>query len=407
MEHVVLAYRAAQDQSKPKTKTKSKTKTKTSSKKKKTRTKTPVKNKSSKKSVTKKKKQRAKTPPSSRKQKQQTDDHDDLEDEENDDFDLVEEEEEDPVVAYAKSGVTVPSNDEDSEIFGTSYFYWWIPLLFFSALVLYTMLVLQPEYVPPCTPDDVDRSNDCAAQAASFKYWMRLVHDGSRVFAPLMAFGGIASHPHRQQDFAAWMNAGILWYICSLVLPMCTVEDKHQRLLQWSVMGTLCVAHVFMARSFMSVQQSEKTAASAPKLLFSRALPFAIIGYYLVSELLISENGVLFAAHANMENDTVTFVLLLLKVVLPLIVGWTAACRVGYGEIGWRSLRATKQTLGVIACLLFLFSMMLEFEGQVILPLSDMISTGTSLFRQRIVFVCETLAIGLLATSTLLHLEDA
>jgi hypothetical protein len=81
----------------------------------------------------------------------------------------------------------------------------------------------------------------------------------------------------------------------------------------------------------------------------------------------------------------VTFVLLTLKVIMTILLGWASASRLGYGGIGWRSRRATKQILGIVGCLLLLFSTMLEFEGTPILPLDQFISkeVSTELLRAR------------------------
>jgi hypothetical protein len=249
----------------------------------------------------------------------------------------------------------------------------------------------------PCS----EKVKDCAATNANFMWWNEAVHRMARSGAPLVAFAGVATHPSKKTPIAAKTAAGIIWYVASVVLPMCALEAE-PRLLRWLTVGASAASSVFFALSFLS-QQGE--LASPPILSLIRSVPFAIVGYYLLSELLSSESAVLSSAYANFDSDPVTFVFLLLKVVAPLIAGWAAASRVGYGGVGWRSRQATKQILGVVGTLLLLLSFLVEFENQVLLPL-DRVVAGGPLLRYRTVFVCETMAIGLFATSALMHMID-
>ena len=271
--------------------------------------------------------------------------------------------------------------------------------MFCSAVVLYTLLVLEPEYKQtlPCPSGDLKA---CAASNALFHYYVEIIHIVVKAGAPLVAFVGVASHPNKNNALASNVGAGLIWHITAKSLDMCAVPTPYTQYLEWLVLCSSCLAYVLFAIAFMSQQEE---LATAPVLGLKYALPFAIIGYYLVSELFHTD-GLLFSAHANVEHDPLTFGLLLLKVMLPCFVGWAAASRVGYGSIGWRSRRATKQILSVVGCLFLLFGMMVEFQGQAILPLSTFMVND--LLRTRVVFVCETMMVGFFATSAILHADD-
>ena len=304
-----------------------------------------------------------------------------------DDDDDDDDEEEDPVAVFSATSSST-SAATMSSLFSSFYFYWWAPFLVLSAVVLYT---------------HCEKGNDCDAPSASSMWWNITIHNMASSLAPLVAFSGIAWHPSKKKPLANMTAVGIIWYVASVVLPMCIVEGE-QRLLRWLTIGASAASSVFFALSFLSKQEE---LTSSPTLDFVRSVPFAIVGYYLLSELFHEERGVLFSAYSTkqLESDPVIFVFLLLKVVAPLFAGWAAASRVGYGGIGWRSQQATKQILGVVGTLLLLFSFLVEFEGQVLLPLDQVVASGP-LLRYRTKFVCDTLAIGLFATSALMHMID-
>ena len=137
----------------------------------------------------------------------------------------------------------------------------------------------------------------------------------------------------------------------------------------------------------------QEELAKAPVLNLKRFIPFGIIGYFIVSKLYLP-NGMLLKAYENMETEPIIFGLLFVKNTLPPFVGWASASRVGYGGIGWKSRRATKQILGVVGCLFLLSGMMINLEN--VIP---------DVLRPRAVFVMDTMMVLFLATSAILHAD--
>tara|TARA_B100000795_G_scaffold230077_1_gene187409 strand:+ start:343 stop:1560 length:1218 start_codon:yes stop_codon:yes gene_type:complete len=386
-------------------------------KKKSSRTKTPAKKttkkaKTSKKKATPKpkksstkKKQRTKTPPpSSSRGKKTKKAESESEDED------AEEEANDAVIAYANSnaGKHTSNNDNDTSasLFGSSIFYWSGPYIFFSAIVLYTMLFFADEYKFPCITDK-DATTTCDQQKATFILyieWLQIIASG---LAPLIAYFGIMKHPQSNNTlFSKKIATGVVWFFAFIALPFCTVANKdHVRLVKWATQSCNIMSSVSFTMAFMS---SSDYSSVKPTWNVKRVLPFCIIGYYLFTELFRSgssdnsiQPGLLRVHYEQMETDSISFVLFALEIAVPLLLGWAAASRVGYGGIEWRSLRATKQTLGVIGCLFILFNLMIRVNEQVILPLNL-----SALMLDRLQFVCQTMAIGLLATSALLHADE-
>ena len=389
-------------------------------KKKSSRTKTPAKKttkkaKTSKKKATPKpkksstkKKQRTKTPPpSSSRGKKTKKAESESEDED------AEEEADDAVIAYANSNagkhtLSVSTSDmiTSASLFGSSIFYWSGPYIFFSAIVLYTMLFFADEYKFPCITDK-DATTTCDQQEATFKLyieWLQIIATG---LAPLIAYFGIMKHPQSNNTlFSKKIATGVVWFFAFIALPFCTVANKdHVRLVKWATQSCNIMSSVSFTMAFMS---SSDYSSVKPTWNVKRVLPFCIIGYYLFTELFRSgssdnsiQPGLLRVHYEQMETDSISFVLFALEIAVPLLLGWAAASRVGYGGIEWRSLRATKQTLGVIGCLFILFNLMIRVNEQVILPLNL-----SALMLDRLQFVCQTMAIGLLATSALLHADE-
>jgi len=126
-------------------------------------------------------------------------------------------------------------------------------------------------------------------------WWNITIHNMASSLTPLVAFSGIAWHPSKKKPLANMTAVGIIWYVASVVLPMCIVEGE-QRLLRWLTIGASAASSVFFALSFLSKQEE---LTSSPTLDFVRSVPFAIVGYYLLTELFHEERGVLFSAYST------------------------------------------------------------------------------------------------------------
>ena len=199
----------------------------------------------------------------------------------NDDFDSESESEsdEDPVVAYANSSspnsTTASSSSSSSSplscsnVFGSSYFYWYVPYMMISAIVLYTMLVLTPEYYQtlPCPSGN---AQECKASNEAFINVVGVVHKAGRLLAPMVAFFGISAHNH-QNAFTSNISAGLVWHVAAILLPMCDVDAIWTDTMHCVVLGTcdfLCGPWSFVARRFGGAQDCPSTDGFGCCLLF-------------------------------------------------------------------------------------------------------------------------------------------
>eukprot|EP00946_MAST-07B_sp_MAST-7B-sp1_P004654 g4654.t1 len=255
-----------------------------------------------------------------------------------------------------------------------------------------------------CSHHDLATSDICQAD---FVKW---VH-GTKMFASmlpgLLALWGITQLSANDSPLARFVAAGFVWMVASQVLEvlpqlssLSNTDVWHASLLEVLSIAAGVVSQVFFVFAF---GQKQYELAKEPEWSPLRAVPFAIIAYFIISEE-FKEGRALRSAYDIRNEDPLRFFLLFGTVVTTCVAGWRAASRLGYGGIGWRSRRATKQILGVVGALSMAFALMIEFQGR---PVLGWTILEHSLIRTMYSRVAVFVGVGMYAASAIMHNNDA
>ena len=254
-----------------------------------------------------------------------------------------------------------------------------------------------------CKAPDNKMSDICKPD---FIHWVTTVKHMSSVLPFVFALWRLISVATHDSELANFVAAAFIWMIASSILRLIPIFPGLATPEQWQVelMNKLSIASGILAQVFLvyAFGSSQYELAQEPQWAPSRAIPFAIIGYFVVTELL-KDGKALRKVVDEYENDPLTCILFICSIASTCIAGWRAACRVGYGGVGWRSRRATKQILGVVGSLSMAFSLMLEFQNEPVLAwhvLKD------PLLRSVYANVALWTGVGMYTASALMHISD-
>lgn len=255
-----------------------------------------------------------------------------------------------------------------------------------------------------CSDPKAPTSDICQAE---FVAWVQMAKLASSALPTLLALWGIMQLPAHDSALARFVAAGFIWMLASQVLAIlprlpisAATEAWHLSLLNTLSLASGVLAQIFFVYAF---SQKQYELAAEPVWSPSRAVPFAIIGYFIVTEEL-KEGGTLRVAYDEREADPLSCLLLFSAVAATCFAGWRAATRVGYGGVGWRSRRATKQILGVVGALSMAFVLMIEFQGK---PVLGWPILTNELIRSMYAHVAMFVGVGMYAASALMHVSDA
>jgi hypothetical protein len=255
-----------------------------------------------------------------------------------------------------------------------------------------------------CSDPEAPTSNICQAE---FVAWVQMAKMVSSALPTLLALWGVMQLPAHDSALARFVAAGFVWTLASQTLAILPRLPIYAATEAWhlSLLNTLSLASGVLAQIFFVYAFSQKQYELAAEPLWSpsRAVPFAIIGYFIVTEEL-KAGGTLREAYDAREADPLSCLLLFGAVAATCFAGWRAATRVGYGGVGWRSRRATKQILGVVGALSMAFVLMIEFQGK---PVLGWPILANDLMRSMYAHVAMFVGVGMYAASALMHVSDA
>lgn len=265
-------------------------------------------------------------------------------------------------------------------------FLWWgVFLIFACSHVLLTVLF-----------------HENADENEAWVKFLKIARSITACLPALIALSGLVAHPNSSRSLPKYLSVSIVWFAAVEILRQLSAWgfDSDQELMRLVTLGAGCVARIFACIGF---QSSEQFGSSGPSISLIRVLPFGILVYFIVNELSLSGGPLEKVSGGDITPATALFGII---IITSGLAGWRSAARVGYGDIGWRSRRATKQIIGVVACLVMMFALMIDFEGTQVLRIPILASGKYANMRSTYRLCAEWLTVGLLATSALMHCVD-
>ena len=286
--------------------------------------------------------------------------------------------------------------------FPTAYIFW--SGAFVASVCLYILASVMLRGVIPCMPD-TPASRDCAAEEAQLRRVLSSVQTVAGVLPTVIAGMSLYALEEKvHSPLARYVIAACVWLAAGQVAT--AIGDAQADDGQVTpVARNVALAAAAAGQTFLVVAFGSRQAelAASPPWTPARALPFALLMWFVFSEQL-KPQGALHQALRDKDDDPLRSVLMLVLISTTCLAGWRAASRVGYGGVGWRSRRATKQLLAVVAALSTVLGMMVEFQGTRVLSAGFLDDEFARAIYSR---VATWIGVGLYTASAWMHCADA